>query len=131
MSTESYYARLEQTALEIQEEREKTPKYFLTLWWGFDGLREGEDGVWIWISRREKKVPAVPAFIQCSSVWNTTPVVNYWSCLQTSEADRLRASCAQTQNAAQCIQAGARWGGRRGRRIMPSKIYSDNLEIEV
>lgn len=102
---------LEQTALEIQEERERTPRYFLTLWWGFDGLQEREDGTWAWISRRKKETP-IPAFVPCSSVWNTTPVINYWSCCQSSEADRLRVSCAQTQNAAQCFLAGQ--GGAGG-----------------
>lgn len=116
MSIVQYYDRLEQTALEIQEERERKPKYYMTLWWGFDGLQESEDGTWTWVSRRKKETP-IPAFVPCSSVWNTTPVINYWSCCQTSEADRLMASFAktqnaQTQNAAQCFLAGQ--GGTGG-----------------
>lgn len=94
-----YYDLLERTVLEIQEERERAPKYFLTLWWGLDGFQEREDGTWEWISRRKKETP-IPAFAPCSSVWNTTPMINYLDCCQASEADRLRFSCAQAQNAA-------------------------------
>lgn len=112
MSIEAYYDRLEQTALEIQAERERMHKYFLTLWWGFDGLQEGENGVWTWISRRKKEVTVAPAFAPWPSVWNTAPVINYWSCIQTSEADRLMASCTQMQNAVQCFLAGQ--GGAAG-----------------
>lgn len=112
MSPETYYDRLEQTTLEIQAEREKIPKYLLTLWWGFDGLREGEDGAWTWVSRRKKEAPVVPAFEPWPSVWNTTPIINDWSCCQSSEADRMRASYGQMQNAAQCFLAGQ--GGSGG-----------------
>lgn len=111
MRIAQFYGCLEQAALEIQEERERKPKYYITLWWGFDGLQEREDGTWAWISRRKKETP-IPAFVPCSSVWNTTPVINYWSCYQTSEADRLRVSYAQMQNATQCFLAGQ--GGVRG-----------------
>lgn len=106
MSIVQCYERLEQTALEIQEERERKPKYCITLWWGFDGLREGEEGVWTWISRRKKETPVAPAFIPCSSVWNTAPVINYWSLYQTLEADRRRILHAKTQNVAQCFLDG-------------------------
>lgn len=109
MSIVQYYDRLEQTALEIQEERERKPKYYMTLWWGFDGLQESESGTWTWISRRKKEVPVAPAFSPHYSVWNTAPIVNYWSYCQSSEADRLGLSCAQMQNMAaflSCQQGG-------------------------
>jgi len=53
-----YYDMLDQTALDIAGENERRSKYFITLWWGFDGLREGEDGDWHWVSRRKEKTPA-------------------------------------------------------------------------
>lgn len=52
MSVAAYWERLEAVSLDIQARREREPKYFITLWWGFDGLREGDGGVWAWVSRR-------------------------------------------------------------------------------
>lgn len=50
-----YYERMEKVSLEIQEEQEKKEKYYITLWWGLDGLRLYDDDTMEWISRRKQE----------------------------------------------------------------------------
>ena len=107
-----YYGRLEKAALEIEEQKEREPKYYITLWWGFDGLREDDGGVWNWVSRRKKGTHAAPKWEP--SIWETTPTYLYggrlmiqdYGCCQSTADMREKIIFAQAQNTVQSIQSG-------------------------
>ena len=101
MGTVGYYRLREQTALEILAVEENRPKYKITLWWGFDGLREGDDGLWHWVSRRKKDASISVPITPWPSILNASQMdVDYGLC-QSSDAERMRFSCAQSQNMTQ------------------------------
>lgn len=103
MGTVGYYGLIEQTALEIQAKKEHMPKYKITLWWGFDGLREGDDGLWHWVSRRKKEASIPVPITPRPSILNASQMdVDYGPC-QSLDAERMRFSCAQAQNMTQSL----------------------------
>lgn len=77
MGAFEYYGLLDRTALKIQEEQEHRTKYYITLWWGGDGLRENGEGVWSWISRR-KSEPSVPVPLVPWPISGTSLVDSYY-----------------------------------------------------
>lgn len=95
------YNRLERAMLSILEDKERAPKYCITLWWGFDGLREGEDGVWVWISRRDMNANIAPistGALRTPILWaNNVPYVAQSPC-QNLETALLLSSRGQVQN---------------------------------
>lgn len=46
-----YHKRREKFLLEIEQERQTEPKYYVTLWFGLRGLKERVDGKYEWIYR--------------------------------------------------------------------------------
>lgn len=62
-STSEYFARIEQTAIDILEEQKPIDRT-IVLWWGMDGIRLNEDGTLEWISRKKPSPVARGTFCQ-------------------------------------------------------------------
>lgn len=64
--------RMEQAGIEVMKEREKQPKYVITLWAGLDGLQINDDGTTEWVRRfEEPKLPKSVAQYDVYSMVNT------------------------------------------------------------
>lgn len=71
-----YAKRREKFLLEIEKERQSEPKYYITLWFGLNGLREQEDGKYKCVNRTPQNTSFTPTFSDSTNV--------YWSenCVQ-------------------------------------------------
>lgn len=114
-SASEYFARIEQTALDILDEQKPIDRTII-LWCGMDGIRLNEDGTLEWISR--KKPSPVAQGIFCQSFQPITGSLLGWQIQSTrSQIDALIAqstdlqiqSCerAQMENAIQqcCVKS--------------------------
>lgn len=98
-SVTEYLDRMEREFLKIAD---KSDKYLIVLWWGFDGLRLNEDGTAEWISRK----PAPPPQIDYSLCSRPAMYSGLQNAICNTESMQAQIQCLQAQQlqALQSIQ---------------------------